>query len=102
MRPNINNCIYFFMHALWFILKVASCHCHINCKNTTLFFNAFSAVNVCSGDSGGPLMYRTKPDEPWFLIGIVSFGTQDCTIKKPSVYTDVVKYMDWIEKNIKP
>jgi len=33
-----------------------------------------SNADSCSGDSGGALIYRSSPEEPWFLVGIVSYG----------------------------
>ncbi|XP_074942361.1 elastase-1-like [Phalacrocorax aristotelis] len=50
----------------------------------------------CSGDSGGPLScYR---DGRWEVHGIVSFGLVPyCnTYKKPTVFTRVSAYLDWI------
>ncbi|XP_054027250.1 elastase-1 [Dryobates pubescens] len=50
----------------------------------------------CSGDSGGPLScYR---DDHWEVHGIVSFGLAPyCNIyKKPTVFTRVSAYVDWI------
>ncbi|NXP69614.1 CELA1 elastase, partial [Ramphastos sulfuratus] len=50
----------------------------------------------CSGDSGGPLScYR---DDHWEVHGIVSFGLVPfCnTYKKPTVFTHVSAYVDWI------
>ena len=61
-----------------------------------------SDVDSCNGDSGGPLAYkRGDNDEPWYLIGIVSYGTKKCGIGKPGVYTKVTNYLDWIERNLK-
>ena len=51
----------------------------------------------CQGDSGGPLNCRHKNHDHWELCGIVSFGVQ-CSSALPGVYTDVVKYLDWIEE----
>jgi len=52
----------------------------------------------CSGDSGGPLMYRSDENEPWTLIGIVSYGNTRCGSQAPAVYTNVGYYMDWIKR----
>merc|ERR1711971_800211 len=56
----------------------------------------------CNGDSGGPLIYREYPDEPWHQIGLVSFGTSVCGGGVPGVYTRVAEYMDWIESKLRP
>merc|ERR1712126_621565 len=39
-------------------------------------------------------------DDPWFLIGLVSFGTRVCGRGKPGIYTRVESYVPWILKNI--
>ena len=61
-------------------------------------------MDSCQGDSGGPLLLRdgNLADEPWYLIGIVSFGTSNCGIGAPAVYTKITNYLDWIEKNLRP
>jgi secreted trypsin-like serine protease len=41
-------------------------------------------------------------EDPWYLIGIVSYGTPRCGDGIPGVYTKVTNYLDWIEKNLKP
>ncbi|KAM9342495.1 chymotrypsin-like elastase family member 2A [Pholidichthys leucotaenia] len=51
----------------------------------------------CNGDSGGPLNCR-NPDGSWSVHGVVSFGSSaGCNYyKKPSVFTRVSAYIDWI------
>uniref|UniRef100_A0A8C4XMH0 Peptidase S1 domain-containing protein n=1 Tax=Falco tinnunculus TaxID=100819 RepID=A0A8C4XMH0_FALTI len=50
----------------------------------------------CSGDSGGPL--SCFKDNHWQVHGVVSFGLVPyCnTYKKPTVFTRVSAYVDWI------
>ncbi len=55
----------------------------------------------CQGDSGGPLVYRTNVGEPFYQIGITSFGTKECGTGTPAVYTRVSAYLDWIETHLK-
>lgn len=50
---------------------------------------------ACDGDFGGPLIC-VEGDEP-VLRGIASF-TPDC-FKKPTVWTDVHGYLDWIAES---
>lgn len=47
----------------------------------------------CRGDSGGPLVYEQR------LAGIVSWGRL-CALGRPDVYTNVAKYLDWINDAI--
>ena len=54
-------------------------------------------TDSCSGDSGGPLML--KINQYWTLIGIVSWGLPQCgKNNQPGVYTNVEKYLGWIEE----
>eukprot|EP00095_Tigriopus_kingsejongensis_P010034 maker-scaffold231_size243715-snap-gene-1.37 protein:Tk10034 transcript:maker-scaffold231_size243715-snap-gene-1.37-mRNA-1 annotation:"serine protease easter precursor" len=56
----------------------------------------------CSGDSGGPLIFRKSPFDPWFQAGIVSFGPNNCgTNLQPGVYTKISAYLPWIIENLK-
>jgi secreted trypsin-like serine protease len=50
------------------------------------------------------LAYRERDgaQEPWYLIGIVSYGTKDCAIGRPGIYTKVTSFLSWIEKNLEP
>ena len=55
----------------------------------------------CSGDSGGPLVWREYSDDPWYQIGVVSFGAVKCGTKDiPGVYTRVEAYLPWIKSNL--
>lgn len=51
------------------------------------------------GDSGGPLNCQ-RDDGLWEVEGIVSFGSsRSCNLKrKPTVFTRVSAYMDWINE----
>ena len=63
-------------------------------------------MDSCNGDSGGGLFWRkgTLEDadsaEPWYLIGIVSFGSRSCGIGRPAVYTRGSAFLDWIRTNM--
>lgn len=56
-------------------------------------------VDTCSGDSGGALMNHMSLS--YFQYGIISFGTFKCGTKGvPGVYSNVPKFIDWIQANI--
>lgn len=52
--------------------------------------------DTCQGDSGGPL--TCEKDGTYYVYGIVSWG-EECG-KKPGVYTQVTKFLDWIKATI--
>nr|XP_020827631.1 chymotrypsin-C isoform X1 [Phascolarctos cinereus] len=58
-------------------------------------------LSACNGDSGGPLNCEAE-DGAWEVRGIVSFGSSlGCnTAKKPTVFTRVSAYIDWINEKI--
>ncbi|XP_053431506.1 chymotrypsin-like elastase family member 2A [Nycticebus coucang] len=55
-------------------------------------------TSSCNGDSGGPLNCQAANGQ-WEVHGVVSFGsTLGCNYyHKPSVFTRVSNYIDWIE-----
>ncbi|XP_069803023.1 chymotrypsin-like elastase family member 3B [Dendropsophus ebraccatus] len=54
----------------------------------------------CHSDSGGPLNCK-GPDDRWYIQGIVSYGVYKCnTPKKPTIFTRVSLFMDWMEETI--
>jgi len=53
----------------------------------------------CLGDSGGPLLVRDSKGQ-FSLAGIVSHG-QGCGRRhSPGIYTDVYRYLDWIQRTM--
>ncbi|NWU95995.1 CTRL protease, partial [Upupa epops] len=52
-------------------------------------------ASSCQGDSGGPLV--TSNGNTWILIGIVSWGTTDCNVRTPAIYTRVSQFRNWID-----
>ncbi|XP_054905474.1 elastase 2 like [Poeciliopsis prolifica] len=58
-------------------------------------------VSGCNGDSGGPLNCQGS-DGSWEVHGIVSFGSGlSCNYyKKPTVFTQVTSFLDWINTTI--
>ncbi|XP_071256393.1 granzyme A-like [Salvelinus alpinus] len=51
-------------------------------------------AGTCQGDSGGPLVCRDA------LRGVVSFAGGCGRVNRPTVYTFISKYTDWITKTI--
>ncbi|XP_055842942.1 uncharacterized protein LOC129909848 isoform X1 [Episyrphus balteatus] len=79
-----------------------------NCRSVyhdyTITKNMFCAghkrgrIDTCAGDSGGPLLCRdsTKPNHPWTIFGITSFGDGCAKRNKFGIYAKVPNYVDWI------
>ncbi|XP_031513767.1 chymotrypsin-like protease CTRL-1 isoform X1 [Papio anubis] len=57
-----------------------------------------AGASSCQGDSGGPLV--CQKGNTWVLIGIVSWGTKNCNVRAPAVYTRVSKFSAWINQVI--
>ncbi|OHV26736.1 serine protease [Rhizobium sp. RMa-01] len=77
--------------------------CHYQTLNVNRMMCAgfkLGKKDSCSGDSGSGLVYSPKGKPPAEL-GIVSFGRECALPGKPGVYTRVLRYVPWIEKNIK-
>jgi len=54
--------------------------------------------DTCQGDSGGPLLLPDKEKRCiFYVIGITSFGPNQCGEKVPAIYSNVLSYLDWIE-----
>eukprot|EP00123_Amoebidium_parasiticum_P012814 comp21594_c0_seq1/m.30224 comp21594_c0_seq1/g.30224 ORF comp21594_c0_seq1/g.30224 comp21594_c0_seq1/m.30224 type:complete len:374 (-) comp21594_c0_seq1:163-1284(-) len=62
-------------------------------KRTSLCDTGVKGKAPCNGDSGGPLISTTTTES---LIGLVSFGSKDCSKGVPSVYVNVRMYLNWI------
>ena len=50
--------------------------------------------NICSGDSGSPLMILKGGK--FVHVGLTSFSLSDCTAPFPAVYSRTTYYLDWI------
>ncbi|KAG5894637.1 hypothetical protein JTB14_012559 [Gonioctena quinquepunctata] len=55
--------------------------------------SGYQNKGTCNGDSGGPLVHKGKQ------IGLVSIGSTLCELCSPSVFTNLSRFLDWIEKN---
>ncbi|KAM9751911.1 chymotrypsin-C-like isoform 2-T2 [Menidia menidia] len=70
-------------------------------RDTMVCAGGDGVVSGCNGDSGGPLNCQS-PDGSWEVHGIVSFGLGlSCNYpKKPTVFTQVSSYVDWINSKM--
>jgi len=50
----------------------------------------------CKGDSGGGLFIRNEEGDPWYLLGLVSYGSWACGSGVPAVYTRLHSYLPWL------
>jgi len=67
------------------------------------FFYRTKVRDSCKGDSGGPLMFRDKISNKWFLSGIVSYGTSyDTCLQKNvlGIYTKVANFIEFLDNFI--
>lgn len=73
-------------------------------SNRTFCAGNANGTGPCSGDSGGPLMF--KRSGKWFLKGIVSASpidveTHSCDLRTYVVFTDLRYFLTWIKRHIK-
>ena len=47
-------------------------------------------------------MLKEFSSDPYYQIGIVSFGLNTCGTSLPAVYTRVTNYLSWIKNHMKP
>ncbi|ETN60940.1 CLIP-domain serine protease subfamily B [Anopheles darlingi] len=72
---------------------------NVTLTDKQLCVGGLKGLDSCRGDSGGPLMRQEGFRS--YLVGVVSFGARNCgTENLPGVYTNVVKYLNWIETQI--
>ncbi|XP_066493742.1 chymotrypsin-like protease CTRL-1 [Tiliqua scincoides] len=81
------------------LVTVSQCQQYWGSSITSSMICAGAAgASSCQGDSGGPLV--CQKGSAWTLIGIVSWGTSNCNVRAPAVYTRVSKFRNWIEQTV--
>jgi len=60
----------------------------------------YEGHGVCQGDSGGPFLCRDVRTGAYQLVGITSYGNFRCGSPRPSVYTAVDHFLDWINQTM--
>lgn len=54
-------------------------------------------VDSCFGDSGGPLVVPVDDERTeWRQIGVVSWGAGCAVAQRPTIYTEVAAFADWL------
>ncbi|XP_043935039.1 chymotrypsinogen A-like [Protopterus annectens] len=81
------------------LLTNTECQMHWGSKISDLMICAGAAGSTsCMGDSGGPLV--CEKDNTWFLVGVVSWGSTTCSTSKPTIYTRVAEFEEWLDRMI--
>ena len=62
------------------------------------FSGPLGTENICSGDSGGPLM--VIEGGKYIHVGLTSFSAVDCSAPFPAVFSRTSYYLDWIKAAI--
>lgn len=62
-----------------------------------LSLTSFSS-KTCVGDSGGPLFARFASN--FYVVGVSSFGSTNCSDPAPMFFTRVSSFSDWIDSTI--
>ena len=73
-------------------------------RDTQMCAGGIQGEDSCRGDSGGGLFIqdsKEKKNTPWYLIGIVSFGSRECGNGRAGLYTRVSEFIPWIKNNMK-
>ncbi|KAL0487202.1 hypothetical protein AKO1_012163 [Acrasis kona] len=54
--------------------------------------------DTCYGDSGGPVVRRSKVNQRWIAVGITSYGGLICGAEgSRGTYTKIKSYLDWLD-----
>ncbi len=78
------------------LYKPSSMYCAVSSSQ-------YQKSNLCYGDSGGPMLYRSGSDN-WYLYGVssmaIAYSNYSCNVNRPSYYTKVPFYTTWILETI--
>ncbi|MBP9113450.1 MAG: trypsin-like serine protease [Polyangiaceae bacterium] len=66
--------------------------------DATQFYYRLSGANTCGGDSGGPSFLNVGGKE--FLVGVTSYGDQDCVYDGVNQRTDAPQIASFIQREI--
>ena len=61
--------------------------------------SVLNSIDVCQGFGGAPLLAFDARGRQ-FAVGLVSWGEGCARKEKPTVYTDIGSYIEWIEGNV--
>jgi secreted trypsin-like serine protease len=61
--------------------------------------SAFEGVDACTGFAGAPLVVPNEWGE-YAVLGIVNWGEGCARKDRPTVYTDLTHYVEWIQKYV--
>ncbi|XP_007517780.1 chymotrypsin-like protease CTRL-1 isoform X2 [Erinaceus europaeus] len=79
------------------LVSVSQCQQYWGSRITDSMICAGAAgASSCQGDSGGPLVCLRG--NTWVLTGVVSWGTSNCNVRAPAMYTRVSKFSAWINQ----
>ncbi|XP_066266985.1 chymotrypsin B-like [Branchiostoma lanceolatum] len=57
-----------------------------------------NGASSCMGDSGGPLVcQKASEGNAWHLVGVVSWGSSQCSSSYPAVYARVTNLRQWLD-----
>lgn len=70
-------------------------------ENHICALNTRTGGDACSGDSGGPLMYKNPQNNRWYLVGVVSGAWDLCGVDRgvPGLYTNISPYRSTIQQS---
>ena len=77
-----------------------ACRNQVQLNSAVLLCAESASSSTCQGDSGGPLTEGSPPVQ----VGIVDFGTKECPVGQPDVFTNIAapEIRDFIEGDESP